>query len=100
MAPSCKISDPLTTWYKRMSLRVSGSARSSFILSCPNKAKAASVGAKTVNVDSGSSNTVSKPVACSAVTKVVKLPLLTATSTIDAGGVGNSTSATTTVSIT
>ena len=53
-----------------------------------------------MNVASGSSSTVSKPVAWSAATKVVKLPLATATSTIDDGGLGSSTSATTTMSIT
>jgi len=61
---------------------VSGSANKLLMVSCPSKAKAASVGANTVKLLLVSANVASNPVACNAVTNVVKLPSLTAASTI------------------
>ena len=73
---------PDITWPSSTFVNASVSASSASIAPLPSAAKASSVGANTVNVEDSSASTASSPLASSAATSVVKLPALTAVSTI------------------
>ena len=71
-----------TTCCSKMLLSTSVLSNNVSIVSCPNIAKASSVGANTVKVLSESPSTPSNSAACNAATKVVKRPSATAVSTM------------------